>query len=200
MNLNRFGKFQDAAQDSGVLFYYCGDFTEKVTETVGEQLRLRLESEGVQGVAKRKIFSTFVEMAHNVLHYGEIDPIFAAAGSSKLGVISMGVERPSDGIVPSDPNKRLYWMVCSNIVLAENIGRITEKLNAIRSMSLDEIKASYKKQIINDEHAAQDDISKGAGLGLLTIARDSKLPLEYSFSSIDDSTGRYAYFFIKAVV
>ena len=42
--------------------------------------------------------------------------------------------------------------------------------------------------------------SKGAGLGWLTVARDSKQPLEYSFSSDSIGNGKYAYFLVKAVI
>jgi hypothetical protein len=52
----------------------------------------------------------------------------------------------------------------------------------------------------NAEHSDTDAISKGAGLGLLTIARDASAPLEYSFASTAAPRSRTAQFYVKARV
>ncbi|MNT96692.1 hypothetical protein D3C72_2388500 [compost metagenome] len=76
--------------------------------------------------------------------------------------------------------------------------RLTDKLDALRAMSLEEIKQSYREQLRNPDHSATDTLSKGAGLGLLTIARDASAPLEYSFAPSPDNEGRTALFHVKA--
>ncbi len=93
-----------------------------------------------------------------------------------------------------------YWIACGNLVPSEQVERINSKLTTIRSMSLAEIKAAYREQLANDEHESTDDISKGAGLGLLTIARDSRQPLEFEFAPHQQSAGRYSYFYLKTVI
>ena len=74
MNSPDFERFQASAQDCGVLFYYAGEFTPAVIAAAADSLKARLATEDASGPAKRKLFSTFVEMAQNILHYAAAAP------------------------------------------------------------------------------------------------------------------------------
>jgi hypothetical protein len=196
MKADRFEDFRNLASQSGVLFYYQGTFQSQVVDAMGQQLQHRLASEGVTGPARRRVFSTFVEMAHNVMHYGR-DAHSDSSGTARIGVISMGVQCCSEAAADAVPD---HWVLCANLVHRDDIPRISAKLDAIRSMSQDEVRANYKQQLRNDAHGATDEISKGAGLGLLTIARDSKQPVEYSFASTAEPESGLALFFMRTVI
>lgn len=191
MDFRTFETFSDAAGDAGMVYYYAGHFDEDVRRALSANLKSRLEVEGVGSPAKRKLFSTFMEMAQNVLHYGgcvDTPDNAERTGPEKPGAIAVGRDATS------------YWIVCSNLVPVEHMSRIAGKLDQLKQMSLDEIKTAYREQLANDEHAATDTVSKGAGLGLLTIARDSIQPVEYAFRNDESSGGRFARFTIKAFV
>ncbi len=178
MNSPDFERFQASAQDCGVLFYYAGEFTPAVIAAAADSLKARLAIEDATGPAKRKLFSTFVEMAQNILHYAAAAPATPADDGtppSPRGAIGVGREDMAD---THDAAQAHYWIVCSNPVDVDFVPRLTEKLNAVRAMSLEEIKQSYRDQLRNPTHSTDDPISKGAGLGLLTIARDSSAPLD----------------------
>ncbi len=202
MNGPDFERFQANAQDCGVLFYYAGEFTPAVVAAAADSLKQRLATEDASGPAKRKLFSTFVEMAHNILHYAvppDDDALPAAAAAdapAPKGAIGVGKDLPADVQASEAPAQ--YWIVCSNAVDAAHVPRLTDKLDALRAMSLEEIKQSYREQLRNPDHSATDTLSKGAGLGLLTIARDASAPLEYSFAPSPDNEGRTALFHVKA--
>lgn len=211
MNGPDFERFQANAQDCGVLFYYAGEFTPAVVAAAADSLKQRLATEDASGPAKRKLFSTFVEMAHNILHYaaapGEgaaLDtppcadalPSAKAAQPAPKGAIGVGKDLPGD--VQASEGPAQYWIVCSNPVDVAHVPRLTDKLDALRAMSLEEIKQSYREQLRNPDHHTTDTLSKGAGLGLLTIARDASAPLEYSFASSPGTEGRTALFHVKA--
>lgn len=189
MNLNTFEIFQAQAQASGIIFYHSGEFTGAIITAAAESLKHRMEESGASGPAKRKLFSTFVEMAQNILHYAALppgaDPAFVHGKPGTIGIGKCGDD---------------YWVVCVNRVETAHIARLSEKLDAVRSMSLEDIRKSYRAQLHNTEHEITDTVSKGAGLGWLTIARDSKQPLEYSFTSEPESQGKTAFFFVKAVI
>ncbi len=180
MNSPDFERFQASAQGCGVLFYYAGEFTPAVIAAAADSLKARLATEDATGPAKRKLFSTFVEMAQNILHYAAATPAADGTLPTPRGAIAVGREDMAD---IAEAAQGHYWIVCSNPVDVDFVPRLTEKLNAVRAMSLEEIKQSYREQLRNPTHSADDPISKGAGLGLLTIARDSCAPLEYSFAS-----------------
>lgn len=202
MNGADFERFQASAQDCGVLFYYAGEFTPAVIAAAADSLKARLATEDASGPAKRKLFSTFVEMAQNILHYAAATPAEDGSTSAPHGAIGVGRESLAPSADGNDPATTTeaghYWIVCSNPVNVDYVARLADKLNAVRAMSLDEIKQSYREQLRNTDHGAQDQFSKGAGLGLLTIARDARGPLEYSFASTADPAARTALFHVKA--
>lgn len=191
MDLSTFEVFQKQALDAGVVFYHTGEFTSPIIAAAAEALKHRMQESGASGPATRKLFSTFVEMAQNIHHYGAAGPEVEEAETTHhagAGTITI-VKSESD-----------FQVICVNRIQTSQIPRLTQKLDAVRSMNLDEIKQAYKEQLKNTDHAQTDPLSKGAGLGWLTIARDSKQPLEYSFMSDPKDSSRFAYFLVKAVI
>lgn len=183
MNLSRFADFCDQAVKDGILFYYTGEFSQNVIGAMTDTLKHRLDAAGVSGPARRKIFSSFVEMSQNVLHYAD----GAIANGSKLGALAIGI----------NPDKK-YYIVCGNPVHIDHVERIKGKVEPLRSMTLDEIKSAYREQLRNEEHA-KDTVSRGAGLGFLTVAREASEPIEYQIVFRSD-TAEYAEFYLRATI
>ncbi|HUW36640.1 MAG TPA: SiaB family protein kinase [Rhodocyclaceae bacterium] len=184
-----FNSFRTVADESGVLFYYTGSFSQSIVAAIGDTLRQRLEDVSASNGARRKVFSSFIEMAQNILHYSAEAPNDGDARPFKQGALAVGREGEK------------FFVVCGNPVRAEDVPRLQEKLEPLRRMSLDEIKSAYRAQLRNDERAA-DAISKGAGLGFLTVARDATEPIEYSIvyaANPEASAGRVDLY-LKAII
>lgn len=183
MNLTHFADFCEKAVQDGVLFYYKGEFSQNVIATMSDTLKQRLDAVGVSGPARRKLFSSFVEMSQNIMHYADV----GAGNGSKTGVLAVG----KNGDVR-------YWIVAGNPVRVEHVERIKQKVEPLRSMTVDEIKAAYREQLRNDEHE-KDAISRGAGLGFLTVAREASEPLEYQIV-FRSGEQEYADFYLRASI
>lgn len=185
MNLSKFEQFREHASGEGVLFYYEGEFTENITAAMGDAVKSRLDDEPEAQAKKRKIFSAFIEMAQNVAHYSTQ---MRSGGRGRAGgALAIGRQ---DGV---------YFVTSGNLVAHEYVARLREKLEPLRSMNLAEIKAAYKAQLRNEEHA-KDEVSKGAGLGFLTVARDASAPIDYSIIETTENGGQAAYFFLRATI
>lgn len=183
MQFDMFNAFCNSADFSGVIFYYNGELSQNVIATMGDALKGRLEEEGNLGPKARKLFSSYIEMVQNALHYSPVSP-----EGGKIGAVAVG-RRKEDK----------YFIVCGNLVQKLHVERIREKIEPLRNMTLDEIKKAYREQLKNDRHSAEDAVSKGAGLGFLTVARDASEPIEYAF---DEAPGHadLARFYLKAIV
>jgi hypothetical protein len=188
MNLKSFERFQDGALSAGMVYFYTGSFDSEMVKFLANSLKDTLEQENASGPLKRKLFSSFIEMAQNILHYGGVPAYGASQQPGKPGAIGLGKSDQS------------YWIACGNLIPSEQVGRLSDKLTALQSMSIAEIKTAYRQQLANDEHESSDAVSKGAGLGLLTIARDSTQPIEFEFTPNEESAGRLSYFYLKAVI
>jgi len=93
------------------------------------------------------------------------------------------IRRESDGS---------FLLLCANPVEARIAEELRGKLEALRSMTLDEIKLAYRKTLREETPEG----SKGAGIGLLTVARDAREPLQFDF----DAAGGVPVFYLKAAI
>jgi hypothetical protein len=185
MQIDLFNAFRNNADCNGVLFYYNGMLSQNIIATMGDAFRQRLESQAASGPITRKLFSSYVEIVQNALHYS---PPSTPLHGDKIVAVAMG--KIADK----------YYIVCGNLIQKQHIERIREKIEPLCNMSSDEIKKAYRQQLRSDQNA-EDNISKGAGLGFLTVARDASEPIEYSIV-VDDinSEKNLAYFYLKVTI
>lgn len=185
MGMKAFHRFQDLAREENVVFYYSGYFSQAMVIAMGDALRHRLNQSDAANPTRRKLFSVFMEMAQNVVHYSA-DPLTAADsddGEIRRGALWVG---ESEG---------QFFVVCANPIEHDKAERIKEKLEPLRSMTNADIKALYKEKL----RVEGEEGSKGAGLGFLTVARDASGPIEFDF--VDEGGDRPTrLFYLKATI
>lgn len=160
--------FDDLAAEHGVFFYYCGYFSQPIITASADAIQLRLLGAGVTEKSKRRVLSAFIEMAQNIVHYSADAMTEAGAVDDEVRFGTIRIARGEAGIV----------LTCSNPIDRRTYERLAPKLQVVSQMNLDAIRAAYR-EALRAEGEAQ---SKGGGLGLLTLARESTCPLEYSFT------------------
>ena len=177
--------FFDLAQQRNVIFYHMGYFSHTIITAMAEVVRLQLEISGVNGPTRRKLFSSFVELSQNIIHYSSdslpTDP--CEDSSLRQGAVCISAEGDR------------HLMLCANPIATRDVDRLREKLEPLRNMSLEEIKQAYKVTL----RAETPEGSKGAGLGFLTMARDACAPLEFDFYPRADDPGT-TLFCLKATI
>lgn len=187
MQFDIFNAIRDESLQHGVLFYYTGFLSNNVIAAMGDTLRSALDAQGSKGSTTRKVFSTFIELAQNVLNYAEDTKANADGSILSRGAVTIGVVGEH------------YFIICGNDIDNAHATKVSEKIEAIRTMSPDEIKRAYKQQL--RKPSAEHDIeSKGAGLGLLTVARDASAPIEYCLVDDHDSPEGKVSFYLKALI
>lgn len=162
---------------------FSGEFSQASVLLLGEAFRWSLEATAVRRPVRRKAFVVFVEMAQNIVHYAR------AVGNEGVRIGSVELRVAETGKVT---------LSCSNPVSPDQVDRIRGKLERVRALSPEEIRRAYREQLHDETHES-DQISRGAGLGLLTLAREASAPLEYR---IDYPSGKQAYpqFHLSVVV
>lgn len=192
MDLNNFDHFRSfcaGAASSGVLFYYSGHFSGNVVGTLSDTVRERLESIGAPNQARRKVFATFIEMAQNILHYSatRVPAPGDSPIDSRIGALAVG----HDG--------QRFHVLCGNPVRTDHIERLRGKIEPLRHMPREDIKAAYREQLRNDAHDREDTLSRGAGLGFLTMAREASEPIDYQIVFRADDA-EHADFYLRAII
>jgi hypothetical protein len=164
--------FFEIAQQRNLIFYHKGYFSHSIVAAMSEVVKLQLEVAGLGASTRRKIFSSFIELSQNIVHYScdSLPEDGAQSGSIREGAMS----------ICTDGERHL--MVCMNPIATAAVDDLREKLEPLRNMSIEEIKQAYKVSLRAETPAD----SKGAGLGFLTMARDASAPLEFAFHPRED--------------
>ena len=176
--------FYKYAARRDVIFYYVGYFSQTIIAAMAEAVKLRVEHAGAVALTRRKLFSSFIEMAQNIVHY-------SADSYDKNGHTEPSIRHGAVFISLTDER---YYLHCANPVNAVVAEKLREKLEHLRSLTIDEIKLEYKEMLRSETPPD----SKGAGLGFLTMARDASAPLEFEFSPpTEDGT---SMFYLRATI
>jgi hypothetical protein len=154
-------------KNNKLLFNFKGAFSEDIVIELGSIIRFSIGSE--KNV--KKVFSVFIELVQNIIKYSlEQENYF----NDYVGV----------GIIELKEKDDFYILNSGNLISIDNIEKIKFFCDKINDMNRDQLKKFYQEKI----RKPLEKESKGAGLGLIEIARKSEAfqPLRYYFSSVDD--------------
>ena len=152
MNYSEYRVFSDFVAQRRIVFYYYGYFSQTIVSAMADTIKLSLKQADATPTAKRKLFSCFVEMAQNIIHYSSESLTPAAQADAEIRQGSVCVGQSGDR----------FYLMCSNRVAQSEVAPLREKLEPLRTMTLEEIKRAYQDTL----RAEQPEGSKGAGLGL----------------------------------
>lgn len=173
-------EFYSIVKAQKVTFCYSGPVVQEGLEGISQTLRKKLQADEVEFSASQAIFAIFVETMQNILNYSAEKQVFHEEETT----VSL-----SCGIFLLGTNENGYFISCGNQILTEDVPYLTRKIEELRDKSKDELKTLYRQR----RRMPADPGSKGAGLGLIEIARRSGRPLDYRFTKINDY---YSFFSI----
>lgn len=175
--------FKKVLQQKGIIFSFSGYVSEGILFALGDALKQKMALEDTDMNTTRKVFSVFVEQVQNIIRY---------SADRMTGDIGKPVELSSGMIAVGQENGK-FFVICANVIKQSDMERLRERLEHIKSLDREGIKAFYKEKLREDPDAE----SKGASIGLIEIARRASDPIEYDFIPVDDGM---AFFCLKAFI
>jgi len=173
-------------QRQGIIFAFSGYMTEAMLGGVGEAIKQKLTIDDADSKTLRSVFAVFVEQMQNIIRY-----------SAELAAQPSATDKPSleirYGILTIAQQGSEYIVQAGNLVAQKDVERLRARLSRIRDSNKEELRALHKEQL----RAMPEEGSKGAGLGIMEIARRASKPIEFDFTDVD---GDYAFFTLKASV
>ncbi|MBK6987767.1 MAG: hypothetical protein IPH33_05750 [Bacteroidetes bacterium] len=97
------------------------------------------------------------------------------------------------GIIVSNDENSNYRIVSGNYIVNTSTKALGEKIDKMNAMSAEQLRAFYQESL----SVAELSEKGGAGLGILDMARKSKMPLEYEFVPIDE---HYSFFILAIAI
>jgi hypothetical protein len=160
---------------------YSGPMWEDGILGLSEMVRTSLNNDDLPNKVSKEIFSVFVEQVTNMLMYSaEKD-----AHARKNG------EEVSTGMLVLGNKGKTYFIQTGNAIKTSSIGLITERINHLNTLDKKELRQYHRERLRAENDNPE---SKGAGLGLIEIARRASSPLQYTFETIDDKTSYFSMY------
>ncbi|KAF0224972.1 MAG: hypothetical protein FD176_781 [Rhodospirillaceae bacterium] len=171
MLAKQYRAFKSTLDERGIVFSFSGYLSEGILYSLGDALRQKMALEDTDVTTIKKVFSVFVEQSQNIIRY---------SADKVQGNLGKTVELSSGMVTIGSENGR-FFIVCGNIILEDDMEKLRGRLETLRGMGKDEIKAYYKEQL----REPPDEGSRGATIGLIEIARRASDPIEFDFDRID---------------
>ena len=118
MLYQEFNEFWDVARKRNIIFFYTGYFSQHVVSAISETIKARLDTAGAAGPTRRRIFSSFIEMSQNVMHYSSdsLTPNAQLDQQMRRGSFCIGTRGDS------------FFLLCANPVSTDNVAPPSKKL------------------------------------------------------------------------
>ncbi len=169
----------DEIKSNGISLVYLGEFNHEITKMFTAIAEDRMDRRSEERSTKRMVYHAMIETLQNMnKHSDEI----TQKGNIGKGLFFIGKKDDS------------YFIITSNKVEEAKKNSIKESIDLVNSLSKDELKEMYKKQL--KEGRLSD--KGGAGLGLIDIARKTEEKIEYQFLPIRED--EYMFIFKVEIV
>ncbi|WP_078123554.1 SiaB family protein kinase [Leptonema illini] len=165
--------------DSNILICFNGPFSHSILEEIGIAIRNHLDNENVTKAAISDVFSIYIELTQNARNYIIERQLPPGELSSTIVVVARKDET--------------HAVTSGNYILKDDVQPLKERIEQINAMNADDLKALYKKQLRSE----RPEGARGAGIGLIDIARKTSSNMEYNIRPVDD---RYDFFSLTAFI
>lgn len=175
--INNILGYYNLIKDNGITIIYNGPIWSEVVEDIGTTLKKRLEIDELPLSISQSVFSVFVEQMYNILHYSAEKDQFSCGASGKDFDVATGVF-----ILGSKEKK--YFIQCGNKIKNSQMRLIKERIDYLNTLDKPGLRKFYKERLKAENENPE---SKGAGIGLIEIARRANSKMEYSFEALDEN-------------
>lgn len=157
--------------ERNIVLDFQGAISQDMLVGMAELIKSKFSQEYGRANIVKKIFAVFIEMAQNIAFYST-ERVHLDTRHKDVGA----------GIIVVTENVGVYTVTSGNMVGNDTVADIVDHCNVINSMNKEELKQFFKQKIKSSRVVGK----RGAGVGLIDIARKSGNPIMYEVTSVDD--------------
>lgn len=162
-------------EDNNISIMYSGPIWAGGIDGMAEMLQRRLDIDDLPLSASQSIFSVFVEQMNNMLMYSvEKEPFEQKEG---------GQVEISKGIFILGIKDKTYFIYTGNLLKDNSAALLKERIDHLNSLDKKGLRKYYKERLQAENDNPE---SKGAGLGLIEVARRTSSKIKYEFQPRND--------------
>ncbi len=164
-----------------ILLVYEGEINQDITKAFTTMTQKNLNEDELTSVPiKKRVYHVMVECLQNI-------------GKHSDNIESGEPEVPGNGIFMVSRSGEGFNVITGNPIANSKIAEVTTMLNKVNQMDEEEIKAYYKKKILESRISEKG----GAGLGFIDIVKKTGNKIEFHFEKLNDLT---SFFIVKTLI
>jgi len=171
-------EYHKKLRESRITLVYSGPLWAEGIAGVASTLKKRLEYDNLPLETSQEVFSVFVEQMNNMLSY--------SAEKAQFEADELHSEAPKGTFVLGTRGDH-YFIQTGNVMANHTVELVREKIDHINSLDKKELRKYYKQKRLENDNPE----SRGAGLGIIEIARRASGKLEYTFVPYEEG---YTFF------
>ena len=174
-------EYANTCKNLNINISYNGPMWNDGIKGIAEMVKTRLSYEDMPLNVSKVIFSVFVEQITNILMHSADKGQFGQAENENVSI----------GMLVLGNKDRSYFIQTGNAIKNKYIEIIKGKIDHLNSLDKKELRQFYNEKMRNENDNPE---SKGAGLGLIEIAKRATAPIRYSFEPIEDGLSYFSLY------
>ena len=172
---------RDILKKHNICISYSGPMWEDGVKGLAEVVKTSLSYEDLPGKIAKTIFSVFIEQVTNMLMYSVEKESYESKKREQIPVGSLVLGRKG----------KTYFIQTGNVIKNENVDFIKSKIDHLNTLDKAELRQLQK---ITLREGDDNPESKGAGLGLIEVARRATSPIEFSFDPVNNNVSFFSMY------
>lgn len=172
LSVREYGKM---LADMNVSVLYSGPIWDGVIASLADMLQKRFEYDELPRTTSQKISSIFVEQVTNILMY--------SAEKERVERGQSGPQDVSKGVFMFGMKGKTYFLETGNVVLKSSAAILKARIDHLNALNKEELRKYHMERAMSVNDNPE---SKGAGIGLIEIAKRAKSKIEYQLEPLDD--------------
>ncbi len=156
--------------ERNILLDFQGAVSHDLLVGMAELIKKKFSQEFGKSNIVKKVFSIFVEMAQNISFYSA-ERVYLDDQGGEVGA----------GIIVVTGEDKIYTVTSGNLVEKTSTPRIIRHCEIINRMDKEDLRQFYKEKI----KSSRKEGRRGAGVGLIDIARKSGHPISYGVTPVN---------------
>lgn len=162
---------------------YSGPIWADGVEGIGLTLKQRLKFDDLPLSSSQAVFSVFVEQMNNMLMYSAEKEQLHASEDKRPDI--------SKGVFVLGAKDKTYFVQTGNVIKSDRVELLKARIDHLNTLDKASLRKYYREQIKSENTIPE---SKGAGIGLIEIARRASCPIEYEFKPYGDGLKFFTMF------
>jgi serine phosphatase RsbU (regulator of sigma subunit) len=177
VNFDEIARHYGEMTEKGIIMSFKGALAQPIIVEIGQTLRSKIAARPAESTSARArliktIFSIFIELAQNVMHY-------SAEKEEDENGKEYGV-----GLLVISQNAGVYAVSSANQIPVDAAERVRDKCESIAAMTREKLKERYNEQ---RRLPPQRRRIQRSGLGLARRRAAERLPLEYQIVPLTET-------------